>query len=83
GCIAVIATEATVRAGSYQRAILQIRPEARVQAEPAGLFVALAEEGPHQGSIAEEVAEHYLRPIFHPMVTSQQVPDTLVLGCTH
>jgi glutamate racemase len=79
GYIAVIATEGTVRGGSFQRAILSIRPDARVDAEPAPLFVALAEEGLHEGHIADEVANHYLKPMF----ASAPVPDTLVLGCTH
>src|SRR5215468_8282464 len=79
GYIAVIATEGTVRGGAYQRAIRSIRPEARVQAEPAPLFVALAEEGLHEGAIADSVANHYLKPMF----AQPTVPDTLVLGCTH
>jgi glutamate racemase len=81
GHIAVIATEGTVRGGAYQRAILDIRPDARVDAEPAPLFVALAEEGLHEGSIANEVADHYLKPLFSRRQSA--VPDTLVLGCTH
>lgn len=79
GHIAVIATEGTVRGGAYQRAILSIRPDARVNAVPAPLLVALAEEGLHEGHIADEVASHYLKPVF----ASAAVPDTLVLGCTH
>jgi glutamate racemase len=50
-----------------------------VQAEPAPLFVALAEEGLHEGAIADSVADHYLKPMF----AQATVPDTLVLGCTH
>src|SRR5215470_2823028 len=85
GSIAVIATEGTVRGGAYQRAILSIRPDARVDAEPAPLFVALAEEGLHEGHIADEVANHYLKPMFSPGPGQSRasVPDTLVLGCTH
>ncbi len=86
GNIVVIATEGTVRGGAYQQAILRLRPEARVRAEPAPLFVALAEEGLSEGPIAEAVAAHYLRPIFSPGgpdCRGQAVPDTLVLGCTH
>jgi glutamate racemase len=83
GRIAVIATEGTVRGGAYQAAILRRRPDASVSAVPAALFVALAEEGLHEGSIADEVASHYLRPIFHPTEPGATVPDTLVLGCTH
>jgi glutamate racemase len=80
GHIAVIATEGTVRGGAYQEAILRLRGRARVVAQPAQLFVALAEEGLYEGPIAESVARHYLDPVFHP---SRSSPDTLVLGCTH
>jgi glutamate racemase len=80
GSIAVIATEGTVRGGAYQRAILRIRPEARVNAKPAPLFVALAEEGLNEGSIANDIASHYLIPMFS---SGASAPDTLVLGCTH
>jgi glutamate racemase len=45
GNIAVIATEGTVRGGAYQQAILRIRPDARVNAQPAPLFVAVCEGG--------------------------------------
>jgi glutamate racemase len=83
GNIAVIATEGTVRGGAYQQAILRRRPDARVNAQPAPLFVALAEEGLHEGPIANDVADHYLKPIFAPVSSSTPVPDTLVLGCTH
>lgn len=83
GNIAVIATEGTVRGGAYQQAILRIRPDARVNAAPAPLFVALAEEGLNEGPIANDIATHYLRPMFSPSDVSAPIPDTLVLGCTH
>jgi glutamate racemase len=83
GNIAVIATEGTVRGGAYQQAILRIRPDACVNASPAPLFVALAEEGLNEGPIANDIATHYLRPMFSPSHGSASVPDTLVLGCTH
>jgi len=83
GNIAVIATERTVRGGAYQQAILRIRPDARVNASPAPLIVALAEEGLNEGSIANDVAAHYLRPMFSPPDDNAEIPDTLVLGCTH
>jgi glutamate racemase len=80
GIIAVIATEGTVRGGAYQQAILRRRPDARVHAEPAQLFVALAEEGINEGSIANDVASYYLKGLFQ---AGPDAPDTLVLGCTH
>jgi glutamate racemase len=98
GHIAVIATEGTVRGGAYQEAILRLRGRARVIAQPTQLFVALAEEGLHQGPIADSIARYYLDPLFHKLRDAspretpargaaahdiQSSPDTLVLGCTH
>ncbi|MGC1459725.1 MAG: glutamate racemase [Steroidobacteraceae bacterium] len=78
GHIAVIATEATVRGGAYERAILQRRADARVVQLPAQLLVALAEEGLVEGPVVAGVVTHYLGQLF-----AQDPPDTLVLGCTH
>jgi glutamate racemase len=89
GHIAVIATEGTVRGGAYQEAILRRREGARVVARPTQLFVALAEEGLHQGPIADSLARHYLDPLFGTAIFREipgdcpSAPDTLVLGCTH
>lgn len=79
GRIAVIATEGTIRGGAYQEAILRRRADSKITAQPAPLFVALAEEGLTEGPIAESIARHYLDAIF----SSPSAPDTLVLGCTH
>jgi glutamate racemase len=81
GRIAVIATEGTIASGAYERAILARRPEARITARPAGLMVALAEEGWVDDDIALAVARRYLDPIFAPPTADR--PDCLVLGCTH
>jgi len=81
GHIAVIATEATeatVRGGAYQRAILERRADAKVQQLATQLLVALAEEGLVEGPVAEGVVRYYLDPLF-----ATDPPDTLVLGCTH
>lgn len=84
GRIVVIATESTVRAGAYERAIRRLRPDAQVLSKACSLFVPLAEEGLVEGEIARLVARHYLAPLF-----SGDGPDTalradcLVLGCTH
>src|SRR5690606_1096390 len=79
GSIAVIATEATVRGGAYQRCIARIRPEAHVVATPCSLFVSLAEEGWIEGPIVEAIAHLYLDPVFE----AEPRIDTLLLGCTH
>jgi glutamate racemase len=82
GHVAVIATESTINNQAYQRAILELRPGARIQVRPAPLFVALAEEGWNDGPVVEAVAKAYLDPIFQPGVNPGR-PDCLVLGCTH
>ena len=81
GRIAVIATEATVRAGAYQQAIARLRPKARVEARACSLLVGLAEEGWVEGAVADVVLRRYLEPLLSP--EGESPPDCLVLGCTH
>jgi glutamate racemase len=81
GRIAVMATEATVREGAYQRAILERSPQAVVGAVACQLLVALAEEGWTDGIVARAVAAQYLTPLFG--TGREAPPDTLLLGCTH
>ena len=82
GEIVVIATEATITDGAYQRAIASIRPEAHVQGRACTLFVPMAEEGWMDGPLVEGIARRYLEDLFTPAVTAPR-PDTLLLGCTH
>jgi glutamate racemase len=77
GRIGVIGTEGTIRSGAYERAILRLRPEARIVAKPCPLFVSLAEEGWTEGKVARLVAREYLGTL------REEGIDTLVLGCTH
>ncbi len=77
--IGIIGTEATIRSGAYQNAIIQFLPRAEIVTQPCPLFVPLAEEG--WCSIDDEVvwmiAQRYLSGIKDSGI------DTLVLGCTH
>lgn len=82
GRIAVIATESTVQAGSYPRAILHSRPGATVTSLACPLFVSMVEEGMVDGPIAEQIARHYLAPLFLDPLPGQAC-DCLLLGCTH
>lgn len=93
--IAVLATEATIRGGAYQKAIENLQPGTKVAGQPCTLFVALAEEGWTTGPLVEGVARRYLAPIFPAvqdtsvasnrieLATAPLPPDTLLLGCTH
>lgn len=75
--IGVIGTEATVRSGSYTRAIQSIDPSIDVSGMSCPLFVPLVEEGWTDGQITELIAERYLSDMRGKDI------DTLVLGCTH
>src|ERR1700749_1536448 len=79
GPIAVIATEGTVKGGTYVRAIQALSPQMPVVQQACPLFVALAEEGLTQGPITELAAHRYLDPLLATMPR----PRGLVLGCTH
>ncbi len=82
GRIVVVATESTVQAGTYPRAVLNGRPGARVVQLACPLFVSRAEEGMVDGPIAEQVARHYLAPLFLDPPPDRRC-DCLLLGCTH
>mgnify|MGYP000084193321 CR=1 FL=1 len=79
GHIALIATEGTVSSGSYERVIKNISPTIQVSPKSCGLFVSLAEEGFLDHPVSEQVAHEYLDPFFK----KKDVPDCLILGCTH
>lgn len=87
GHIVVVATEATISGGAYQKAIARIRPSAIVTGRACTLFVPLAEEGWMNGPIVEGVARRYLADIFPSEKSANNSknmePDTLLLGCTH
>lgn len=79
GRIGVIATEATIESGAYERAIREACEDSPVEifSRACPLFVPLVEEGETESAVARLVAEQYLAPL------REQKIDTLVLGCTH
>ena len=77
GRVGVIATEATVRSGVYERALTAERAELEIWSRACPLFVPLVEEGWEADGVAEAVARRYVTPLL------RQGIDTLVLGCTH
>jgi glutamate racemase len=77
GRIGVVATEATVKSGAYERAITEYEPSSKVMTRSCPLFVSLAEEGWADTDVACAIAKEYLHELRAAEV------DTLVLGCTH
>ena len=77
GVIGVMATEATVRSGAYEREIRKLRPDAHVIQQACPALVPLVESGKHETPEMKDAIESYLLPLLKRGV------DTLVLGCTH
>jgi glutamate racemase len=77
GVVGVIGTEGTIASGSYERALVKIRPGVSVKKRPCPLFVPLAEEGWENHPVSRAIAQEYLQDF------TQGGMDTLILGCTH
>lgn len=76
--IGLLATEATVRSGAYERAVRRLLPAARLHAWAAPLLVPVIEEGRGDDDpVARMVVRDYLRPLVEAQV------DVVLLGCTH
>ncbi len=79
GPIAVLATEGTVKGGTYRGAIRALGSDVPIVQQACPLFVPLAEEGLVDGPIVEAVIRRYLDPLLATVPT----PTALLLGCTH
>ena len=76
--IGIIGTEATIRSGAYEAAILRLRSDARLIGRPTPLLAPIIEEGREPDDPLVQLAiSQYLRPLI------AQGLDVLVLGCTH
>ena len=75
--VGVIATEATVRTGLYEKYLKESIPGVKVYSKACPLFVPLVEEGWVRNSVARLTAEVYLQEMLDYGI------DSLVLGCTH
>ena len=77
GKIGVIGTGATVKSGSYLRAIKELDGEISVYQNACPLFVPLVENGHFDTEVTRLVIKEYLEKI------KDEGVDTLILGCTH
>lgn len=77
--IGVIATNATVNSGAYEKNIARFNPSAQVTCVACPKLVPLIEDGHFQkgDSDIENTLAEYLMPL------KKQGIDTVVLGCTH
>jgi len=78
GPLGVIATEATIASGAYERAIHAIDPQRQVITAACPLLVPIVEEGRSEyDPIVLSVLSDYLRDM------QRSRPGALILGCTH
>ena len=79
GRIGVIATNAAINSGAYEKKILELDATAHIFTKACPLFVPLVENGYFKKGdpVATLVAKEYLESITRADV------DTLILGCTH
>jgi glutamate racemase len=77
GRIGVIGTEATVRSGSYERAVARTRRDVDLVQRACPAFVEFVERGDTSSPELLAIARAYLGPLVATGI------DTLILGCTH
>ncbi len=77
GKIGVIATEATINSGIYNRYIEKNDRSVKIIGKACPLFVPLVEEGLWEDPVTDEIARRYLTELIDSDI------DTLILGCTH
>ena len=77
--VGIIGTDATIRSGSFVRALHAIDPAIETVGQGCALLVPLVENGRYQpgDAVIETVAREYLEPL------RQEGLDVLILGCTH
>lgn len=75
--VGVVATEATIHSGIYNRYIKENDASVSVLEKACPLFVPLVEEGLWEDPVTDEIARRYLSELIDSGI------DTLILGCTH
>src|SRR3990167_4735526 len=75
--VGVMATEGTVRSGSFPREITKVDGAIQVFQQACPLLVPLVEAGEHDSARMDELIREYAAPLLEKDI------DTLVLGCTH
>ena len=75
--IGILATESTVRSGTFPEEMKKFAPRVKVFQQAAPLLVPLVEAGEHESKAGHMILEEYLKPLIQKKI------DTLVLACTH
>ncbi len=77
--IGILATEGTVRSGSYEIEIAKFFPDIKVSSQECPLWAAIVEAG----EADSEGADFFVRKRIEQLIERDPEIDTIVLGCTH
>lgn len=77
--VGLVATEGTVRSGSYPLETAKLYPDIRVVSQACPMWVPLIENNEHNSDGADYFVKKYLDALFRQNTDI----DTLILGCTH
>lgn len=77
GRVGILGTPATVRSGSWEKAIKKRNAAIITFALAAPLLVPIVEEGLENHEVARNMVQEYTKPLIRKKI------DTLVLACTH
>lgn len=76
-CVGVVATEGSVKSGTFVKELKKIKPELKVFQQACPLLVPIVEAGEENSQATELILKDYLSPLIKKRI------DTLILGCTH
>jgi len=76
-CVGVVATEGSVKSGTFVKELKKIKPELKIFQQACPLLVPIVEAGEENSPAAELILKNYLFPLIKKRI------DTLILGCTH
>ncbi len=77
--VGLLATEGTVRSGSYEMEIGKLSPDIKVSAQACPLWAAIVEAGEAES----EGASFFVKKRIDQLLEKDPSIDTILLGCTH
>lgn len=77
--VGIVATEGTVRSGSYELEIEKFYPDIKVSGQACPLWAAIVEAG----EADTEGAEFFVRKRINQLLAKDPDIDAIILGCTH
>ena len=77
--VGIMATEGTIRSGTYELEIEKLHPDMQVTGEACPMWVPLVECGEYES----DGADYFIRERIEHLMDRDPKIDTVILGCTH